>query len=283
MKFAFCFNVEDHLYDSFGGRKLYNSIKYFYPNAIVDWYDSKETNRIQTTYPWSNRLSFMPCIMKDCMERNRVDRVIKIDADSLVLSSLDESFDYYFDICGVRNDGDHIGNKDESINRPFLIKNIENHKYLSCGFISTNNKDFLNEWIDYNYYLTQKYGKIENARTECPMVEQGSYNILFHSGKYKTKILDPLGGNLFYGASANMPSPNKHDIPEHIIKEWGVSNWQSWKDIKYINDKFWLYEKQCKLLHFAGGGSPKTAIKLSFDMFDPSIVPILQKITKCDK
>ena len=33
----------------------------------------------------------------------------------------------------------------------------------------------------------------------------------------------------------------------------------------------------------AGGGSPKTAIKLSFDMFDPKIIPKLKEITQCNE
>ena len=117
--------------------------------------------------------------------------------------------------------------------------------------------------------------------------DQSMMNILFHSGKYKSKILDPIDGNVFYGPSANMWTGGKNEYietekdPRHIIEQYGINGWQSWREIKYKNKEFWLYGKKVKLLHHCGGGNPEITIKVAFDIFDSKIIPILQKITKC--
>jgi|ERR1017187_197988 hypothetical protein len=282
MKILAVTNCQECCKKNFGFYKLINSWKYFHPNIeIVNW-DDKETERIKRDYKNFDLLSFMPIVMLEAKQRYNADLVIKIDSDSIILDKLTEIIDCNdsTQIFSVRNDGDHIGNKDEKRNRPPTIRDIPNEKYLNCGLIATNSEQFLKEWYKYNKNLIEKYGNIENAREVCPMVEQGSYNIIAASGKYKVKILDELGNSLLYGASANCPSAGNHSCPQSIIDEYGgqCNPWASWKDIEYKNGKFMLYGKIVKILHSSGGGSINCK-KLSWDRFNEKLIPILKKIT----
>ncbi|MEK6880945.1 MAG: hypothetical protein AABY22_15100 [Nanoarchaeota archaeon] len=281
MKIVAVFNCDSWLMNSFGGNKLRNSWSYFHPDITIIWYNENDTNRIIFENPKFGLTTFMPIIMLEVKKKYNADLVIKLDADSIVLDRFSEIIDCDDDtrVFGVRNDGDHIGNADERQNRPRELWDLPNEKYINCGCLATSSEEFLNDWLLLNKLILDRYGSI----TSFWMCEQNMMNMVFYSGKYKTKILDPKGGDLFYGTSANGPSPNNHKIPEHIIKEWNCSNWQSWRDIEYKDGKFWLYGKQIKISHMAGGGSAKTAVKLSFDMFNPKIIPILQEITKCNE
>ncbi len=279
MKIVAVFNCDSWLMSSFGGNKLRNSWSFFHPDIPIVWYNENYTNRIILQNPGFELTSFMPIIMKEVKETYKADLVIKLDADSIVLSRLDEILEGDYEIAGCRNDGDHAKG-DESNNRPISIKNLSRELYMSCGCIATTSDQFLDDWYNLNKDTIEKYGSLY---PHIPMAEQGSYNIIYHSGKYKTKILDEINGNLHYGASANMPSPNKRKIPKHIIKEYGCSIWQSWKDIKYKNGKFWLYGKNVKIIHQAGGGNPLTCKKLQWDMFNPQVVFKLKEITQCNE
>lgn len=265
--------------DSFGGNKLINSWSYFHPDIPILWYNENVTNEIIKQNARFCLCSFMPLIMKRAFKESGADLVIKLDADSIVLGRLSEIIDCNdgTEIFGVRNDGDHIGNADERQNRPQELWSLPNEKYINCGCVATSSEGFLNEWLELNKLIINKYGGIK----EFWMCEQNTMNVSFHSGKYKTKILDPKGGDLFYGSSANSPSPKNHKCAQSVIDTYGgvFSNWASWKDIEYIDGKFILYGKTVKICHQAGGGNPKTAIKVSFDMFNPEILPKLKEIT----
>ena len=279
MKIIFVTYCDSWLYEKFGCKKLINSFKYFHPDISIIWYNEKDTDRIMQENPGFTRVSYTPIIMKEVKNKYNAEFVVKIDADSLCLARLNEILNCDYEIASVRNDGDHIGNSDERQNRPRELWDLPNEKYVNCGCVSTNSEKFLNEWIFLNKKIIDTYGGVKSFW----MCDQNWMNVLFHYGSYNSKILDPLGGNLFYGTSANIPSSiNKYEIPEHIIKEYKISNWTSWKDIEYKNENFWLYGKECKLLHFAGGGS-SSAIKLSFDMFNPDIIDKLKEITQCNE
>ena len=270
-------NCELYLSKRFGLDKCLNSFSYFHPDIpIYNWGD-KETEEIKRKWVGFGLTSFMPIIMSEVKKKYNADLVIKLDADSIVLGRLSEIIDCDdgTEIFGVRNDGDHIGNRDESMNRPEPIKNLPNHLYVNCGLIATTSDLFLDEWFNINKYLIDTYKDIR----VIPMAEQGTYNCLFHSGKYKTKILDPLGGDLFYGSSANIDA-HPENIPLSVQKEYGnFTNWGSYQDIEYKDNKFWLYNKQVKALHFAGGGTWKNSNKMDFDLFNPKIIPELRRIT----
>lgn len=278
MKIVFVTNCDSQLQKSFGAIKMMNSFSYFHPEIPIILYDENDTNRIMENYPGFCRLSYMGIIMKEVKEKYDAELVGHIDSDSLVLGRFNEILeDNKTEIFGVRNDGPHHDFADERNNRPEGIKNLENWKYLNCGLIITRSNDFLNSWIDLNKWIIDNCGSIK----AIPLVEQGSYNLLNYSGKYKTRILDGRETNLFYGTSANRGRLGK-TMPNSIKGEWGFNNWESWSDIIYKNEKFWLYDREVKCLHFAGGGSIN-AKKLQWDLFNPEVAKKLKEITKCNE
>ena len=275
MKIIFITYCDTWCYESFGCRKLINSFKYFHPGIPIIWYNEKETDRIIRENPGFTLTSYTPLIMKEVKNKYNAEFVVKIDADSLCLSRLNEILNCDYEIASVRNDCDYIGNRDEKHNRPKELWTLSNSKYVSCGCVSTNSNKFLDEWVNLNRKVIEKYGGIKSFW----MCDQNWMNVLFHYGGYNSKILDPLGGNLFCGASANFNSGNKY-CALSVKKEYNeISyNWSSWYDIKYNDNKFWINKKQVKILHKAGGGKFENNEKLHWDLFNPEILPKLKEI-----
>lgn len=287
-KIIFSTYCHDEYQERFGINKLVNSFKHFHPDHEIIVYGSKDIDRVYKEYG-VNLSNALPCLMLDIKRKYNADFICHIDADSLCLSKLDEILNCDYEIASVRNNCDlHTG--DERQNRPKCLWELPNEKYVNCGCISTNSEDFLLKWIKLNNDITLKYGDIRRFwgtnQNWFWMCDQNWMNYLFHYGNYSSKISDPKGGNLFYGASANMYKGGKweyiqtNEDPEHIIKEYGKNGWQSWKEIEYKDRKFWLYGKQVKLLHMAGGGNSETTKKLSFDMFNLNMIEKLKEITK---
>jgi hypothetical protein len=263
---------EDHLQERFGAHKLVNSFRYFHPYGEIILYGSKEINEVHKKYG-VNYSNALPCIMLDIKQKYDSDYICHIDSDSLVLGWLKDIVTLDYDIASCLNNPD-IGDRDERQNRPQQLWTLPNNKYVSCGCLSTNSEKFLHDWISLNRQIVENFGGIK----EFWQCDQNMMNILFHYYNYKTKILDPLDGECFYGASANTWSTNTHN-PDHIIKEWGINSWQSWYDIEYKNEQFFLHDKKVKILHQSGGGNKDTAIKCNLNMFNNDTKKILQEIT----
>lgn len=260
-----------------GLNKMLNSLKYFHPGWEVKVYNENDLDNIYKNNIFGhNKWSIMALTMIDAKQKTNADIVVHIDADSIILGKLDQILEDGYDVFAVRNDGDHIGNRDESINRPYLIRNLKNEFYLNCGFIATSSDLFLQEWKLYNDYIVKKYGDIRNAKVECPIVEQGSYNLIIHGTQlFRTKLLDPVGSKEFWGASANFKTGNGY-CPEHLRINYGANNWESWYEIYEKDGISYLGNKQVKIIHQAGGGEDK----LKFDMFNPTYKKYLNKITE---
>lgn len=271
MKTLFFTNCDSWLQEQMGTNKLVNSFKYFHPELDLLVLDEKYTNQIIKDNPGFDLWTFAPLVIKKLKKDYSADLVVRIDSDSLILDRLDEVLAADFDCASVRNDGDHIGDRDERQNRPESIHNLPNHLYVNGGFVAITNDDFLNDWIALNQEIVNRFGGVK----EFWMVDQNMMNIVFHSGKYKCKILDPRNGDLFYGASANYDSKNNYVAPS-IEKQFNGKffNWSSWYDVTYKNGGFNLNGKRVKILHQAGGGKEK----LNFDLFNENTKQIIQKI-----
>lgn len=271
MKTLFFTNCDSWLQEQMGTNKLVNSFKYFHPELDLLVLDENYTNQIVKDNPGFDLWTFAPLIIKKLKKDYSADLVVRIDSDSLILDRLDEVLTADFDCASVRNDGDHIGDRDERRNRPENIHNLPNHLYVNGGFVAVTNDDFLDDWIALNQEIVNKFGGVK----EFWMVDQNMMNIVFHSGKYKCKILDKIEDKTYYGAAANIPN-GEEECPDHITKSYGFNNWASWKQIQYKNNKFYLNDKQIKVLHQAGGGKDK----LKFDMFNNETKKYIQLITK---
>jgi len=283
-KIVFSSYCQTYLKKRFGANKLVTSFKYFHPNIPFVLYEDEDINRVYKKYN-VNYSNALPCIMLDAKQRFDANFICHIDADSLVLGKLDSILEMDYEVASCRNDCDNHTQK-EIETRPIGIKDIDNSEYVSCGCVSTNSVKFLENWNELNQYIVKIYGGVISFW----MSDQNAMNLEFHSEgnkikDYKTKILDPKGGKVFYGPSANMYYNQskvfipRNDDPEHIMKEYGINGHQSYREILYKNNEFWLYGKKIKLSHFCSGGNPKTAIKNHFSLFNNETRKKLQEIT----
>lgn len=272
MKFSFFTYCDDEFQERFGTHKIINSLKYFHPNHNVILYGSKEIKKVHEKYN-VNIGNALPCMMLEAKREYGLDYIIHTDSDSLCFGYLESILDFNYEVASVLNNPE-IGQRDERMNRPQCLWNLENSKYVSCGLISCGSERFLLEWHELNQEIVKTYGGIK-AFWQC---DQNFMNYAFHYRGFKSKILDPLDGKVFYGPSANMYSKNNHN-PDCMIKEYGTNTCQSWFDIEYKDDKFWLYEKEIKILHQSCGGNKNTVWKCHFSLFNDKVKEKLQEIT----
>lgn len=271
MKIVALTNIEDHIFESFGGRKCINSFKYFHPKIPIVLYDTKEIKRIENEYKGFDRLSFRPVLMYETKQKYNADLVIFIDADSIILNRLDEVLIGNYEVASVRNDPiQHTENEDH--NRP--VKGIPNEKWVNAGFVAVKKDKFLKDWITIN---TDAIYNKPNGIHYYKMVENDTLNILFHSGRYKTKILDEIDTNLYYGPASQYTTLGRK--PPKSIEKYGYYFCESWLDIKLMNNKPMLNNKFIKVLHQCHGGGPP---KLQYDLFSEEFLPYIKKITQCD-
>ncbi len=267
MKSVACFHCQDHLLENFGGHKLLGSWKYFYPDIPIVWYNNEKQECIKKWYPGFDFLSFNAPIMLETKLGYGADLVIFIDCDSILLDTLDEVFKADFDVASCKNDPDvHTENEDH--NRP--IKGIDNKKWVNAGFVAATSQKFLEDWIEINRDAIHNKGGIGYFK----MVEQDSLNLLFHSGKFKTKILDENAANVFYGPSSQYITLGRK--PPKSIEPYGNYFCESWLDINLKNGKPMLHGKRIPLVHACHGGKGP---KLQYDIFNEEFKEYLRKIT----
>ena len=187
MKIVALTHCDTHLVEIFGVHKLLNSWSYFHPEIPIVWFDSNAINEIKKKYPGFALYSFNCCLIHEAKQAFNADLAIFIDADSIILSRLEEDLIGDFDIASVRDVPlGHTENED--MNRP--ICGVPNTRWINAGFVATTSQRFIKDW-----YLINK-DAIENKPRGInfyKMVEQDTLNMVFHMGReYKTKILDAV-------------------------------------------------------------------------------------------
>jgi lipopolysaccharide biosynthesis glycosyltransferase len=246
MKVAFCTHVSDNWYYTVGADKLIKSAQHFHPEIDFYCFGDAQLNEIFQIHPNVNWNTVHPFITAQLIDH--YDIVIHFDADSMIVGKLDELLDesnLEFDIIGVRNNNDYNkAGKDQFISNPGLDPQL----YLNAGLVAITNKDVVEEWMNKN---------IEYAN-QMPFQEQTVLNHI--AMNYKTKILDPIESNVYYGIS-NLYGNNTH--------------WDSWKDIHLIDNELVLNNKKVKVLHHGGGHDAK---KLDFDLFSDEVKNKLKQI-----
>lgn len=232
----------DDYIDIVGLDSLLNSFNYFHPDVDFFVFDSKQTQKAIEKDPWLMRgNNYGPWMMPpSCMPYiDDYDMVIHIDADSTIVGPLTELFEADEDIVGVRNNsslntaGAHRGITIPIEGGPL----IPIQKFLNAGLIASNNKNFWYDWHSFNEQV-----EIETGMSD----EQDTLNLIFHSKKYTTKILDSMGNGVSYGVS----------------NAWGTgdNHWESWallymKNGQLMQDDPVTQEPTVvKVLHQAGGG-----------------------------
>ena len=254
MKEKVCFSTyiySDHYMTM--AERMMRSCKYFHPDIPIEFMDrstlekfKSDNNISQHTLSSSIGLRLL----------DKYDRVIHIDADSIVTAPQTEALELDYDFAAVKNNN-HFGKAGfcGGFDRTNLITGefISKDEYLNTGFHAATSAEFLGDW--------ERYG-LEYAGKQL-LLDQDVMNDVFYSGKYNCVVLDPPEAPYYYG----------------VANTWGISNhYESWRLITIQDDKLMLNGKQVKVLHAAGG--PETFDKFKFDlMFRYSVERWLKDIT----
>ena len=211
------------------------SCKYFHPDIQIEYMDhvvlakfKKDNNISQHTLSASIGIELL----------KKYDRVIHIDADSIVTAPLTEALELDYDFAAVKNNN-HYGKAGFcgafSRTNKLTGKFISIGDYLNTGFHAATNLEFMKDWELHGI----KYAD------EQLLLDQDVMNDIFYSGKYNCVVLDPTDSPYYYGVS----------------NTWGTNNhYDSWRIMTVEDNKLMLDDRQVKVLHAAGG--PET-----FDKF----------------
>ena len=244
----------DDYVDLIGFDKLHNSIKHFHPEIDHVIVDSKMTREIEKEIPWMKNIWMMA---PSCLPlANDYDMVIHLDGDAVVTGPLDEMINSTAEIIGVRNNNslNQAGAHDGITIRhmaPFGNgSDIPLQGFINAGMIAAQGKDFWEDWHDVNSQVAD----VTNKGYYNPGWgdENDTLNQIFHSDKYTSEVIDPIGSGVSYGLS----------------NVWGTgdNHWESWSQIYVKDDRLYLNDMikegwnmvqgdpMCiKVLHQAGG------------------------------
>ena len=244
----------DDYVDLIGLDKLHNSIKHFHPEIDHVIVDSKMTKEIEKEIPWMKNIWMMA---PSCLPlANDYDMVIHLDGDAVVTGPLDEMINSTAEIIGVRNNnslnqaGAHNGITIRHMEPFGNGSDIPLQGFINAGMIAAQGKDFWEDWHDVNSQVAD----VTNKGYYNPGWgdENDTLNQIFHSDKYTSEVIDPIGSGVSYGLS----------------NVWGTGNnhWESWSQIYVKDDRLYLNDMikegwnmvqgdpMCiKVLHQAGG------------------------------
>ena len=244
----------DDYVDLIGLDKLHNSIKYFHPEIDHVIVDSKMTREIEKEIPWMKNIWMMA---PSCLPlADDYDMVIHLDGDAVVTGPLDEMINSTAEIIGVRNNnslnqaGAHNGITIRHMEPFGNGSDIPLQGFINAGMIAAQGKDFWEDWHDVNSQVAD----VTNKGYYNPGWgdENDTLNQIFHSDKYNSEVIDPIGSGVSYGLS----------------NVWGTgdNHWESWSQIYVKDDKLYLNDMikegwnmvqgdpMCiKVLHQAGG------------------------------
>lgn len=235
------------------GEVTVKTFKYFHPEAEIVLANTAVIDKYRKKYneKWAGLIA--PSIAKDVFAEKHPDILIKMGADCIVLSRMEEALSLNYDVASARNDPDQVVG-DERLNRPDEIRDIPNHEWVNADLICCRNYDFLVKYeeltLDYLYgrkLALSKHGKVYRGD------DQSSFNIVFRNGGFNAKILDGVGSDLVYGSSGNWNNGTSF--------EGFPNNWATWGNIEYINNQpIMTYKgfgpninRKARVLHQGGG------------------------------
>lgn len=257
-KVAFCTHVSDDWYIQGGAHKLLQSAKYFHPEIPFYVFKSDAINKLFQTDPSVSWFSINPNISIQLADEYEL--VVHFDADSLIVSKLDELLQEDYEVAGVRNNNDF--GLAGATGRPCLVQQkngfiepvVDALNYLNAGLIASRKKEFWQDWINCN----------KKAATHYHQGEQDILNKIIPYNRYSFKLLDPINANCYYGISS----------------QYGTRyHWDSWKSIQLRDNKLFLNNKQIKVMHQAGGSG--VFPKMQFEwLFSNTVTNWLNEICK---
>lgn len=255
-KIAFATHCSDDWFYDGGCHKLLATAAHFCPDIPFYLFSTKELNELNAKY--SNKLHWdilNPVVSKEIA--NLAEWVIHIDADSLILGDLPSLIrNVREDVVCVRNNNDYDKASREQ-DPPITINNCHPEDYMNAGLIGSKNSDFWDHWIERNFSEAYKY----------PYKEQDILNLILENSRFDYKCLDPKTDKVHCGISSLYGTETYWDIS---------------KEIKLVNGKFMLNNKQIMVYHQAGGHRffPKLQLEKLFSKeVADSITEIVGKTT----
>lgn len=252
-KIIFSTFVTDKLWEDACAKPLEQSSKFFHPEIPFKIFNMEEIKEHDPNASIENAKATIGKLLS-----KEYDLVVILDADSIITARLNEILEEDYQIAGVRNRSDH-GSVHFSDPAIFQISNIcTMDQYMNAGLIASRTIEFFNDWDDLKWI----------KRFD---LDQGTFNMVAYSGKYNLKVLDSIDKPYYYG----------------VTNTYGNNTaWDSWKEIKLVDNKLWLKNKsnitkQVKVLHKAGSGkSCLPGNKFSEELFRPEVFDFIKKITE---
>lgn len=224
-----CFTVADHNYLPYA-KMLENSFKKFHPEIEFITYSDEDISKLSFSEPFYRNKAYFGEKLADSY-----DTVINIDADSIVVGSLDDAISAKYDVASVFNNF-----APDPLNRQLVtIWDQTPEKYINAGLVIGKSKRFWSWWK--KLCMSDHYPKYQFR-------EQDMLNIVFDYGDLKTKNLDM--SDSIYGLYLNGYWPQaKLEDGEIILPEDVLGKRKSWK-----------------VLHWAGGAhAPKMNYRTRFN------------------
>jgi hypothetical protein len=193
MKTVFFTHVSDDWFDPIGAAKFIASAAYTHADIPLVVFKSVDINAefaADASLNWNNLIPVFG--QKLC---DKYDLVVHFDADSVILSRLDELLACDYDVAGTLD---------------IVHWEKKYPVYLNCGLVAASCPDFWAEWRKLNYAFAD----------HLPHYEQDVWNYLFHCGKYRGKVLDDQ--NCFYGLSSDVHGNNKENGKNVELRRDGI-------------------------------------------------------------
>ena len=232
-----------------GIENLTNSISYFHPEVTHYVTAGKED------------IDGIWMMAPTCLDiADDYDMVIHVDGDAVVVGDLSEMISSDADVIGtLNNNALGCAGANAAITTELMKYDKESNTYtprgtsiptsawLNAGVIAANKKQFWESWHDLNVSINEQLKSYNMRRLPAPFGDENdTLNVVFHSGKFSTYIVDALENNVYY----------------NISSAWGTNrenHWESWQSLYMKDDKVYLDNPitgdrgQIKILHQSGG------------------------------
>jgi hypothetical protein len=161
-------------------RSFYRSFKYFHPDIELIIFDDKTINEVFNSENWLSKNTCKAAFAKRLY--NDYDLVVNVDADFYFFDRCHEILVGDYDVAACANFNQFWNTEMQGGYKldNYTIPRVDHVHYMQAGLVASTSKEFWNEYYDTTRDLWDK----------LPLVENDTLNIVFHNGRYKTKVLD---------------------------------------------------------------------------------------------
>jgi len=155
------------------------SFKHFHPDVDLIIFDDSVIRKLFSNKPWLTSENCKPSFAK--LIYNDYDLLVNIDSDFYFFDRCEEILQADYDIAACANYNVYCNTsmKAQTINN-HNIPEVSEVNYMQGALIASTSKNFWDEYEELNKELAHK----------LPVKENDVFNVLWYSGKYKTKVLD---------------------------------------------------------------------------------------------